>query len=200
MQKGLIAGCALGIAMGWTSPVLGAPANAKAPGGAQVSHLKMVGDQLVGLGCSGDFCASFSFNVNTASGVPSAGFFVQLFDASSFFDVFCNGPEYAQSPNVFTVNKDGLATVFLTLDPLAPNCSGNSPSPITVNLSAQPDGTYHALSDGTTKVDDNAGFSTTYSFRTETWNVIINGTVGSISGPFSGSTQLGRAENKNKQK
>ena len=203
MQKGLIAGCALGVAMGWAPSALGATAGAKPLSAAQVSHLRTIGDGVLGSNCpSVDVCAFFDLKITTANGIPSAALFVQSYDQATdtFLSVFCEGPEYAQSPNVIAVDKDGRATVFLTLDPLAPNCNGNFASPVTVNLSAQPTGAYHELTDGTTRVDAQGGLSLTSSFRREYWDAIINGTVGAVSGPFAGTTELARTREKNKAK
>ena len=204
MQGTLVAGCALAIALVGAFPAQAGPNKAHAAPGTQVIHAKTTSNGVFGNGSSDTVSVFFGLTTADAvtAGVLSAQVSVQFFDFTSgtFSSISCSGPEFVTGPNVISVDpKDGRAVVLVTLDPASPSCFADIASPITLNLSGQPTGLFHEAFVGTRTVEG-GGFTSTSKFRNEAWDVILNGSVGSITGAFPGSTQVGRADDKVKQK
>jgi len=121
------------------------------------------------------------------SGVTQAIVSASFFDLNTFqFQVIqCSGPAYANS--LFLVQGNGNATVRATLDPSAVDCSASNVSaPIGLDLVGRADGTFHVSNDGFF-TNDFGGQIIKGRSQSDQFSDTFNGTIGSVSGTFTGS-------------
>ena len=104
--------------------------------------------------------------------------------------ITCAGPEYARIVSVNAGN--GVTIVNVTLDPLAPGCSGfGVATPLTVNLSGAKGADYSSSVRGT-EVQQSSGVTTTSKFESTRYEMVFNGTGAFVPGPFYGSASATR--------
>ena len=113
---------------------------------------------------------------------PVTGFFIG--------GVTCQGPAFA---NTVTVNKaTGVSSVNVLLDPAAPGCTGFNSAAVTNAITGVPVGNYHKSETGSSTIRYGGGAVDKTSFQSEYFDENFSGSIGYLTGAFSGNAQTAK--------
>jgi hypothetical protein len=141
-------------------------------------------------------CAFFgAVAFDNRDGTSNANIFVVLQGPATSGLISCEGPDSVQ----LSVSRNGITIVVATLDPSSQDClSFGVTAPVTVNLVGQPNGQLHQTNTGAGTEED-ASQTTKLHFVSEGWQVTLNGSIGSITGPFTGNSDSFRSTTRVKE-
>ncbi|KWT96957.1 MULTISPECIES: hypothetical protein [unclassified Variovorax] len=111
--------------------------------------------------------------------------------------VTCRGPAYANAASLNPGN--GRITLSATLNPSSADCSSFNASTVVINLTGNPDGTVHTMTEGTSRTEL-PSLKESYSFRTEMFGESFVGTNGYTTGSFGGWAEAMRTSESTKAK
>ena len=104
--------------------------------------------------------------------------------------VTCQGPAFA---NTVAVNKTtGVSSVNVLLDPAAPGCTGFNSAAATIAVTGVPVGNYHKSETGASTTRYGGGAVDKTTFESEYFDENFSGSIGYITGAFSGNVQKAR--------
>jgi hypothetical protein len=104
--------------------------------------------------------------------------------------VTCQGPAFA---NTVAVNKTtGVSSVNVLLDPAAPDCTGFNSAAVTIAITGVPVGNFHKSDTGSSTIRYGGGAVDKTTFESEYFDENFNGSIGYITGAFSGNVQKAR--------
>jgi hypothetical protein len=107
----------------------------------------------------------------------------------SFFTggVTCQGSAFA---NTVTVNRtSGASSVNVLLDPAAPGCTGFNSAAVTIAVTGVPVGNFHKSESGSSTIRYGGGAVDKTTFESEYFDETFSGSIGYITGAFSGNVQ-----------
>jgi hypothetical protein len=139
---------------------------------------------------------SFDDDSGALQGYVSVIFYNDV--SGAYSQITCSGTGYGKSTSLNAGN--GNTTVSATLDPSAQGCtSTNISAPITVNIFGQPNGLQSQTATGvSTFVDPSGTFK--QNFTSNLYIETFSGAIGSLSGPFPGTSVANRSTTRQRLK